>query len=198
MRKFFILLLSILVFTSCKKKDKNEVTAVAEKTQPITCDFNDETIIVDDSKIPNLSDWETTNSNVICSTTQIFQKCFKNEIVVNLSNIKNTSERALWLKDNCKYICFEDSNLFIEKSHFIPLSTSDIVRLKPNPPSMTKHELDSKINFISDTTTSDDYDKWVNFSIDKTSNKVLVNEVSKFDENSHCYSRPLLKFILKS
>lgn len=194
MKKIVSILILSSILIGCKNTYKPNQTSIAKKFSP--CDLNGEFMVIDDSKLEDSTRWKIDNEAFICNYSKVFDSCSKNQTVINLSMIKKVEDRAKWLTENCKYICFNDSYAFIEKVHFLPLTANQIRVLDSIPAKISKQDLDDKIKFVNDTNTKDDYDKWISFEIDSTK-RVTIKENIKFDEKGRYFSIPLLKYILR-
>ena len=198
MKKTVLFLLLSLIMVGCKltddkpkPEDENNPANVGIDVQGIKCGEN--LIVIDSSKTN--SNWKSQNEKFLCDLKLSGRKenHTHNYYIVDLDKVSvlNRDEVGRWLKNNTKFICYEESYQYIEIQHDIAITpdlTQQISNL--NKGQLTFAQLKSEIaNF--DTLY---YDTYVQFSLQ--AGKVKATPFTDFDYTKNLYSIPLLKSIL--
>lgn len=189
MKNSIFLLLFTILFFSCKKQaDVNTDVLVAASAN--NCK-NPEFIVVDTIKMKK--DNLTLDKNYVCNAENAGTSCSNGQKIVNLNQI---SDKPKWLKDNCKYICFEESCKYIIASHSLTVDEEISATLNQFKIGEIKIVNDVILNTIyKDTVPEDDYNKWVSFDI---VNKQVVTSLVDYKTDLVCYSVPFLKCCFKN
>ncbi len=164
-------------------------------------------IVVSKDKVVKLGDlttWENQNRNFYHSDNTGAGIACEDNVILDLNKLSSTDGKLVgkWLKDNSKYICFEDSYKHIEQAHVVTNTVFiNNIETETNRRLITYDDLKSMANFSirilspNENFDSIGYEGYLNFFTILGSSPRFVYDLNQIDEGS--YSIPFFRSIKK-
>lgn len=154
---------------------------------------------MNDIPTQDFDEWYSINRHYSCQEID-------NLIYIKLSEIPDDgrhSKKAEWLKENGKYIDFDKSAQFIERSHNVTLTGGTLPIARRGFVDITLQEFKGAINKIVPNTYNDDcYNNYINIQLDPSnpdySKRIIITLENKFNYGKINFSIPLFRSIIKN
>ncbi|WP_396152156.1 hypothetical protein [Flavobacterium sp.] len=156
------------------------------------------------AKNRDLISWENENRNFYHSDNTGAGIACEDNVILDLNKLSSTDGKLVgkWLKDNSKYICFEDSYKHIEKAHIVTntifinnIENESKRRLINYEDLKSMSNLSIRILTPNENFDSIGYEGYLNFFTIFGSSPRFIYDINQIDEGS--YSIPFFRSIKK-